>query len=126
MPTKKFSLPKSKRLKGRQRIEQMFQCGSSIFSHPIALMYQYENLEPGQEWIAIGVGVSKKNIKLAVDRNKIKRMMREIIRLNQDILVQKAQASDRKLNIMLVYVGKLIPEWDYLERIIKNLSAKIA
>ena len=69
------------KLKGNKKINLLFEKGDSIKQFPFRLIY-LEN-----EDVSWGVSVSKKAFDLAVDRNKIKRQLREIIRKNKDLFI---------------------------------------
>ena len=63
------------RLKGKKQIEKLFVSGRSIGAFPLRLVYiETEIINK------VGVSVSKKHFKNAVDRNKIKRAAREAFR----------------------------------------------
>ncbi len=72
----KFS--KEEKLKSRKKIENLFQDGKGIKKFPLLLVHNsdFQNLEKPQA----GFSVSKRNFKLAVDRNRYKRLMRESYR----------------------------------------------
>jgi len=61
----------------------------------------------------MGVGVSAKNFKRAVDRNRIKRQMRECYRLQKEILLAIAQ-EPKGLNLFFVYTDRELPEYAHL------------
>ena len=67
------------RLKSKKEISFVFDKGASVSSFPIKLFY-VKNPDLSRSNVAFTVG--KKNITLAVDRNKIKRRMREAFRQN--------------------------------------------
>lgn len=71
-------LPKEEKLKSRKKIENLFQNGSGIKKFPILLVHNsdFESQEKPQA----GFSVAKRNFKLAVDRNRYKRLMRESYR----------------------------------------------
>jgi len=77
LESKKYRLPKSEILKGRNNFDLVFQKGSAIAGQYIVILYIKS------ESRKIGFAVSKK-IKKAVHRNRLKRILREIYRLNRD------------------------------------------
>ncbi len=83
---KTFSYGKNEKLKRRKLISQLFAEGKSVSSFPLRMVYlKIENdLTENQ----MGVSVSKRNFKRAVDRNYHKRMLREAYRLNK-LLIQE-------------------------------------
>jgi ribonuclease P protein component len=76
-----------------------------------------------------GVSVSKRYFKKAVDRNKIKRLIREAYRLQKNELESHLIDSNQKLSLFLIYTGKDIPSYqqisDGCEMIIKKLIKSI-
>ncbi len=79
---KNFKFPKAEKLTGKKKIEELFQYGSSFFLHPFLVKYL---LSEGSMH-RILISVPKKKIKRAVDRNLIKRRIREAYRLNKHLI----------------------------------------
>ena len=81
MISRKNQFPKASRVHLRNDISFLFTKGRSINAFPVKAVYK---LEPPQNehWLRIAVSVPKRNFKKAVDRNRIKRQIREIYRLN--------------------------------------------
>lgn len=77
--------PKSQRLKSKYIIDSLFSKGKSVSKYPLRLVYM--PLEECDEPIKMGVSVSKKHFKKAVDRNYFKRVLRETYRLNKQLLL---------------------------------------
>jgi ribonuclease P protein component len=75
-------LPKEERLSLKRQIEQLFSVGHSFIAYPIRIVYRpLTSDEPPVT--AILVSVSKRRFKRAVDRNRIRRLLREVYRLNK-------------------------------------------
>lgn len=84
-----FSYSKKHKLKRKTSIDLLFSKGKSVSKYPLRLVYALgEEKQMDGELLKIGVSVSKKNFKHAVDRNYFKRILRETYRLNQDLLRQ--------------------------------------
>ena len=81
-----FTYPKSERLKSKTTIDLLFSTGKSVSKYPLRLVYVPVEL-PEEELIKMGVSVSKKYFKKAVDRNYFKRVLRETYRLNKQLLL---------------------------------------
>jgi ribonuclease P protein component len=80
-----FSYPKNEKLKSKITIGLLFSDGKSVSKYPLRLVFRPENVANDTK-IKIGVSVSKKYFKKAVDRNYFKRVLRETYRLNQHLL----------------------------------------
>ena len=81
-----FTYPKKEKLKSKTTINLLFTEGKSVSKYPLRLVY-VENSELNAELIKMGVSVSKKYFKKAVDRNYFKRVLRETYRLNKHLLI---------------------------------------
>jgi ribonuclease P protein component len=94
--------PKAEKLKSKNTIDLLFSEGKSVSKYPLRLVYVPIDLENGEQ-IKMGVSVSKKYFKKAVDRNYFKRVLRETYRLNKHILLSK---TDKIYAFMFFYQSK--------------------
>jgi ribonuclease P protein component len=85
-----FTYPKHEKLKSKTTIDLLFSDGNSVSKFPLRLVY-VENTEENAEIIKMGVSVSKKYFKKAVDRNYYKRVLRETYRLNKHLLIDNLE-----------------------------------
>jgi ribonuclease P protein component len=115
--SKQFTLGKNERLKSRKQIEKLFSEGKSF----VVSLFRVYFIINGQ-WsmvnglIQFGVGVSSKNFKRSVDRNRIKRLTREAWRLQKNDaifirLMDSLQSSNKKLSVFFIYTGKELPDF---------------
>lgn len=93
--------PKSERLKSKYIIDLLFSKGKSVSKYPLRLVYM--PLEECDEPIKMGVSVSKKHFKKAVDRNYFKRVLRETYRLNKQLLLDN---TSKPYAYMFMYQSK--------------------
>jgi ribonuclease P protein component len=109
--SKQFTLGKNERLKSRKLIEQLFSEGQRFAVFPFRVFYLFtkKNTAITRNQLQCGAGVSSKNFKKAVDRNRIKRLTREAYRLQKKDLL--ARVNDNKLELVLffIYTGKELP-----------------
>jgi len=97
-----FKYPKNERLKSKTTIGLLFSEGKSVSKYPLRLVYRQAEAN-SEEQTKIGVSVSKKYFKKAVDRNYFKRVLRETYRLNKHLLLDNL---DQPYSIMLFYQTK--------------------
>ena len=97
-----FTYPKNEKLKSKNTIDLLFSEGKSVSKYPLRLVFVENPLEE-KEIIKMGVSVSKKYFKHAVDRNYFKRVLRECYRLNKHILVENL---DKPYAFMFFYQSK--------------------
>ena len=110
---KQFTLGKNERLKSRKQIELLFSKGKKFVVAPFRIFYistKYE-VRSTSSPLQFGIGVSAKNFKRAVDRNRIKRLTREAWRLQKNELIQKLATADQQLNVFFIYTNKELPEY---------------
>jgi len=111
---KQFTLGKNERLKGRKQIEQLFSKGKSFAIVPLKVYYliSFSTASPPPFNLQFGAGVSAKNFKRAVDRNKIKRLIKESYRLQKTELQQTLKEKNVLLNIFFIYTDKELPDFN--------------
>ncbi|WP_396156222.1 ribonuclease P protein component [Flavobacterium sp.] len=81
-----FSYPAAEKLKSKKIIDLLFTEGKSVSKYPLRLVYVAHDF--GEDVpVKMGVSVSKKYFKKAVDRNYYKRVLRECYRLNKHLLI---------------------------------------
>ena len=97
-----FTYPKNEKLKSKITIGLLFTEGKSVSKYPLRLVYKSGTFGEGEK-IKMGVSVSKKNFKKAVDRNYFKRVLRETYRLNKHLLIDSL---DQPYSFMFFYQTK--------------------
>ncbi|WCO01691.1 ribonuclease P protein component [Psychroserpens ponticola] len=97
-----FSYPKKEKLKSQKLIDRLFSEGKSISSFPLRMVYLKTDFEDHTQF-KTGVSTSKRNFKNAVDRNRIKRLLRESYRLNKAVYFNNISES---YALMILYISK--------------------
>ncbi len=116
-----FKYPKKEKLKSKILIENLFTEGKTVSSYPLKLVYLKTDLIESVK-IQAGVSVPKRNFKRAVDRNRIKRLMREAYRLNKHLIFNNIEGS---YAFMFLYLGKDIPKkYDEVNKSMAQLMQK--
>ena len=114
-----LSFSKKERLKRQKLIKNIFRKGSSISASSLRLLYIQTDL-PETVAVQAGFSVPKRNIKLAVHRNRIKRLMREAYRINKPVIFNN---STTQYAFMFLYLGKKLPDFHLLNAAMKTLLA---
>lgn len=118
---KDLGLPKVKHLKHRKDIQVLFELGKYVYKYPIALIYTRKEpvyQESQSPLFQVGFTVSKRLYKRAVDRNHVKRLLREGFRVNQELVPKDKEGC---LHMMFIYKGKEIIEYKEIESVCAKL-----
>ncbi|MEJ7736238.1 MAG: ribonuclease P protein component [Chitinophagaceae bacterium] len=105
---KHYTLAKAERLKSRKGIEQLFKSGRTFTIYPFRTYYQYE--EPDESSVQAGFGVSVKNVKKAVCRNRVKRLMKEAYRTQKNQLQELVLGRKGRLKLFFIYTSRDLPD----------------
>jgi ribonuclease P protein component len=112
-----FTFRKEERLNKEKLIKELFEKGSSFYLFPFKVFVMH-NPDENYPFHQVLLSVSKKNFKRAVDRNLVKRRMREAFRLNKNAI-----AASNKLLIAYIYSAKEILTFAQIqERLVKTFN----
>lgn len=149
---------KEEKLKSRKALEWLFAKGRSFSVFPIKIFYTVtdmaleaisdnvigdKNATDGHAKVAMyntitelnvlvnaGVGVSARNFKKAVERNRIKRLLREVYRTQKQQLLATATNKQLHIDTFFLYIGKEIPTHAQLntsmEKLLQKFQEKIS
>ena len=135
--------PKTERLSSKRLIDQLFDRKNeqvqSMFVYPFRVVWILGEKKEENEFPQILISVSKRPFKRAVDRNLLKRRIREAYRLNKELLIsrvpesreenlsdsQLSDSSASRLTIGFLYVGKTIEDFSVIEKKMKVVLLKL-
>jgi len=121
--TTKFTFKKEEKLKSRKLIEQLFASGKSFSVSPFRITYILSAKEA--YILQSGFGTSAKKFKRAVERNRIKRLMREAYRLQKKSLNDTLQNRDRSMAAFFIYTGNTIDTYDVIYKAMQACLKKL-
>ena len=116
-PQGDISFPKKEKLTNKKLFEALFTEGKSLHEFPVKLIYLPSNFSDGAR-VKVAVVAPKRKFKTAVDRNRIKRLMREAYRLNKPLIFNNIE---RNFAFIFLYLGKKAPSFDEVEIAMKKL-----
>ncbi|MDD6211465.1 MAG: ribonuclease P protein component [Bacteroidales bacterium] len=118
-----FSFEKGERLCSKKEIEALFSSGKGFIVYPLRVVYLVTD-DKG-EFPSIMCTVPKRRFKRAVDRNRIKRLIRESYRLNKSLLFEFLKEKGYTLNIAFIFLGEELPKYQLLEQSMNKAFVKL-
>jgi ribonuclease P protein component len=104
---KPFSLSKHERIKSKKTIDTLFLSGEAFFVFPYKVIYTLQPLDESnkESGLRILISVPKRIHKRANRRNRIKRLSKEVYRLQKNELKMKLTERALSMNIMMIYTA---------------------
>lgn len=132
MPT----FTRQERLKSRKTIARLFKEGNSFVAYPLRVVWLELEREGAREGervrkeesveedftTQVAISVSKRTFKNAVDRNRLKRRIREAYRLHKHEFYEKL--ADRNIALMLTFIAKEDLAFAEIEAGVKKMIRK--
>jgi ribonuclease P protein component len=114
--SKTYTFTKEERLCNKKLIDELFHNGSSFLCYPFKVSWLAVD-EPLLFPAQVLFSVSKKRFKRAVDRNLIKRRIREAYRLyKQQYLYSTLQDTEKKIIFSVGFIGKEISSYELIDK----------
>ena len=123
------TLSKYERLSSKIAITNLFETGKSFYCSPFKIVWQEVagNISPAQ----IVISVPKRLFKKAVDRNRLKRLAREVYRKHKNIIYDKL--NNKKIILLFIFTSKTMIDYKEMEekiiialhRLNKNINSEI-
>jgi len=127
--TRKYTLSKNERLKSLKVIRNLFEQGQKFKTSPLIVYYHFhekKNSDPDPFPLKMGVSVGAKYFRKAVDRNLLKRRMREAFRQQKLTLQEQLTQSHMLLDVFFVYAHASISEYNMIRDAIKFALEKLS
>ena len=124
--SKQFTLGKNERLKSRKQIEHLFNDGQRFNLSFFRIFYSIANSSDIKgSPLQAGFAAGSRNFKTAVDRNRIKRLMREAWRVQKNELRGELSKQKRRMDVFLIYTGKELPVYSEVSFTIQKIIEKL-
>lgn len=105
MEERRYTFSKTERLCSKKLIERLFAGGNRSFpAFPLRVVYMPLQDDESEADVSILISVPKKRFKHAVDRNRVKRQVREAYRLNKHILIDALHAQENPPKMALAFI----------------------
>ena len=116
---------KSERLSRKSVVERLYAEGRSVAAFPLRAVYLPLEPEEGEPSASVLVSVSKKRFRHAVDRNLVKRRLREAYRLNKHPFVEALQQKECRMAVAILYLDKHHHSFSHLQARLKKLLQSV-
>jgi len=109
-----FTYQKIDKLKSRKQTQHLFSTGQAINVFPIRLIYTIEPIVISNDKAALssllqaGVGAPSRTFRKAVQRNRVKRLLREAYRLEKPNFFSQANLDKKRVNLFFLYTDALV------------------
>jgi len=114
-----FSFKKEERIHKRDDLTLLFEKGNSFLIHPFKVLYLESQDSAARtndpSFLKFGVSIPKRKFKRAVDRNLLKRRVKEAYRLNRNGLKTQLKKQNKYVSFMVIYVDNSILEFSVIE-----------
>lgn len=118
---------KCERLSRKSVIEKLYSSGRSVAVFPLRAVYLPLEPEDGEPTASVLIAVSKKRFRHAVDRNLVKRRLREAYRLNKHPFIETLQQAGLRMAVSILYLDKRHYSYIHLQtRLTKLLQTIIS
>lgn len=124
MTTKRFTYSTSEKLKSRKLLNQVFAEGKSLNVYPLKITYLLKEIDTTSN-AQMGVGSSSRHFKKAVQRNRIKRLLRESYRLQKNNLLELLPEK-KQLIAFVLFIGKDMSETALIPQKMQLVLDKLA
>ena len=117
--SKVFTYQKADKLKSRKQTQHLFSTGKAINVFPIRLIYTIEPIPTTADNLTLtsilqaGVGAPSRIFRKAVQRNRVKRLLREAYRLEKPNFIIQAALNNtainpKRVNLFFLYTDALV------------------
>ena len=122
-----LGLSKAERIHSRLVVESLFSSrNSSIAVYPLRIVWTIDESTEGTAPASILVSVPKKRMHHAVNRNRMKRMVREAYRLNKQTLLSRLEGSGRHVDIAFICIADNMPTSSQVSKSVVKALARIS
>ncbi len=122
---KRNNFTKKERLSRKSVIERLYAEGRSVAAFPLRAVYLPLEPEDGEPAASVLISVSKKRFRHAVDRNLVKRRLREAYRLNKHSFIDAMQQNGCRMAVSILYLDKEHHSYRHLQARLKKLLQAI-
>lgn len=122
---KKNTFPLKEHLKSKRTIERLYAEGTSVTAYPLRAVFLEQKQEEQEPDAAILISVAKKRFRHAVDRNLVKRRIREAYRTSKHPFIEALRNDGKKMAVAILYIDTRHNSTAFLRRKMEKLLESI-
>lgn len=123
MPRNTF--PLKEHLKSKKVIERLYAEGSSVTAYPLRAVFIEQTIEEQDVTAAILISVAKKRFRHAVDRNLVKRRIREAYRTSKHPFIEALESNGKRMAVAILYIDTRHNSTAFIKRKMEKLLDSI-
>lgn len=98
------TFPLKEHLKSKSVIDRLYAEGASVTSYPLRAVFLEQSADKQESTAAILISVAKRRFRHAVDRNLMKRRIREAYRTEKHQFVDSLENNNLKMAVAILYI----------------------
>lgn len=98
------TFPLKEHLKSKSVIDRLYAEGASVTSYPLRAVFLEQSADKQESTAAILISVAKRRFRHAVDRNLMKRRIREAYRTEKHQFVESLENNNLKMAVAILYI----------------------
>lgn len=123
MPRNTF--PLKEHLKSKKAIERLYAEGTSVTAYPLRAVFIEQTIEEQDVTAAILISVAKKRFRHAVDRNLVKRRIREAYRTSKHPFIEALESNGKRMAVAILYIDTRHNSTAFIKRKMEKLLDSI-
>lgn len=117
--------PLKEHLKSKSIIDKLYAEGASVTAYPLRAVFIEVPADSQEPAATILISVAKRRFRHAVDRNLVKRRIREAYRLNKNPFIDRLNAQGKKMAVAILYIDTKHNSTEFLMKKMSKLLTAI-
>jgi ribonuclease P protein component len=122
---KRNTFPLKEHLKSKNVIEQVYANGTSVTSFPLRAVFLEQEQDKQEPTATILISVAKKRFRHAVDRNLVKRRIREAYRTSKHPFIEALENKEKKMAVAILYIDTKHNSTEFIRKKMARLLESI-
>ena len=119
--TRRNTFPLKEHLKSKSVIDRLYANGTSVTAFPLRAVFLEQPSEIQEPTAAILINVAKRRFRHAVDRNLLKRRIREAYRTEKHHFIDTLETNGKKMAVAIMYIDTRHSSTLYIKKKMEKL-----